>query len=131
MYFFVVNNFLITGVRQYTDVETYMTSVERITEFGKLDREELEGDLEDPDENWPPKGDIKYQNVSLIYPNASLEEPSKAVLSKLNFKIKGGEKIGIVGRTGAGKSSLITTLFRLTPPDGSIIIDGINTGSIR
>ena len=52
------------------------------------------------------------------------------MLKDLSFRIRGGEKIGIVGRTGAGKSSLITTIFRLTQPTGSIIIDGIDTGSI-
>ncbi|OTF74727.1 ABC transporter-like protein [Euroglyphus maynei] len=113
------------GVRQLTEVETYMTSVERIIEFGRLDQENLDqGELE-PDESWPNRGDIHFNDVCLYY-NIS-DEP---VLKNLKFTINGGEKIGIVGRTGAGKSSIITALFRLIQPTGTIEIDGIDTGKI-
>lgn len=115
----------LTGVRQYTEVETYMTSVERVIEFGKLDKEELDACKQEPSEDWPSRGDIVLDDVSLRY--SSIDPP---VLKNLKFEIKGGEKIGIVGRTGAGKSSIIATLFRLTQPTGSICIDGIDTGTI-
>lgn len=52
------------------------------------------------------------------------------VLKDLNLHIKGGETVGIVGRTGAGKSSIIATLFRMTPPSGLIEIDGVDTSTI-
>ncbi|KAH9517193.1 Multidrug resistance-associated protein 4, variant 2 [Dermatophagoides farinae] len=113
------------GVRQMTEVETYMTSVERIIEFGKLDQENLDQGKFEPEENWPSLGDINFKDVCLYY-NIS-DEP---VLKNLMFKINGGEKIGIVGRTGAGKSSIITTLFRLMQPTGTIEIDGIDTEEI-
>lgn len=93
-----------------------MTSVERIVEFGELDKEEVDNCKQEPDEKWPSQGEIVFKNVSLMY-NApanldDIDETPKPVLSDLNFKINPSEKIGIVGRTGAGKSSLITTLFR-------------------
>ena len=113
------------GVRQMTEVETYMTSVERIIEFGKLDQENLDQGKFEPEESWPSRGDINFKDVCLYY-NIS-DEP---VLKNLMFKINGGEKIGIVGRTGAGKSSIITTLFRLMQPTGTIEIDGIDTEEI-
>jgi len=74
---------------------------------------------------WPKSGQIIFKDVSLQY--NSNESP---VLKNLNFEIKGGEKVGIVGRTGAGKSSIIATLFRMTQPTGLITIDGIDTSSI-
>lgn len=86
------------GVRQYCEVETYMTSVERVIEFGELEREPLEEAKQTPHENWPTNGDIVFENVSLHYPGVA--EPT---LKELTFTIRGGEKIGIVGRTGAGK----------------------------
>jgi ATP-binding cassette subfamily C (CFTR/MRP) protein 4 len=58
------------------------------------------------------------------------EGSDSPVLKNLNLVIKGGETVGIVGRTGAGKSSIIATLFRMTPPSGVIEIDGIDTSSI-
>jgi len=112
-----------------------MTSVERIVEFGQLEKEELDKSTIEPDEFWPKRGDIDYEKVSLTYSTGpavddDIEDGPKAVLNDLTFSIRGGEKIGIVGRTGAGKSSLITTLFRLTQPKGNIRIDGIDTGDI-
>lgn len=80
-----------------------MTSVERINEFGQLEKEELTKAQQEPEESWPPRGDIEYEDVSLVYnvPNSNeTDEPTKAVLKNLTFDITGGEKIGIVGRTG-------------------------------
>jgi ATP-binding cassette subfamily C (CFTR/MRP) protein 4 len=71
------------------------------------------------------EGEIKFVNVSLSY---FPEEPP--VLKRLNFLVKPCEKIGIVGRTGAGKSSIVSVLFRLYDFEGSIEIDGQNTKSM-
>ncbi|XP_067141332.1 ATP-binding cassette subfamily C member 4-like [Centruroides vittatus] len=78
-----------------------------------------------PPADWPAHGVIKFDNVCLRYSNKE-----NFVLKNLNFLIGSGEKIGIVGRTGAGKSSLIAALFRLTEPTGSIFVDGVNIGDI-
>lgn len=111
-----------------------MTSVERIAEFGKLEVEPLEECIQEPPDAWPQRGDLVYEDVSLAYDGEPTPEdddpPPRLVLRDLTFTIRGGEKIGIVGRTGAGKSSLIVTLFRLTAPTGAIRIDGIDTGDV-
>ncbi|KAH9395730.1 Multidrug resistance-associated protein 4 [Tyrophagus putrescentiae] len=118
---------------QYCEVENYMTSVERVVEFGKLDREALDSGTIEPSESWPTSGRLTFEHVSLTYqsdPSQSEQEQVKSVLTDLCFSIRSGEKVGIVGRTGAGKSSLITTLFRLTAPSGTITLDGVDTASI-
>ncbi|XP_054723461.1 ATP-binding cassette sub-family C member 4-like isoform X2 [Uloborus diversus] len=115
------------GVRQSAEVESQMTSVERVIEYSNLDPEaELESEKDKkPPKGWPSKGYIAYQDVSLKY---TPDEPP--VLKNLNFEIYPEEKIGIVGRTGAGKSSMIATLFRMTEPDGVVKIDGVCTKDI-
>ncbi|XP_054158398.1 ATP-binding cassette sub-family C member 4-like [Oppia nitens] len=111
------------AIRQSAEVETQMTSVERVAELRKIDRE-FESDVKPP-EDWPKTGQIVMQDVCLKY-----GESADPVLKNLNLVINGGETVGIVGRTGAGKSSIIATLFRMTPPSGLIEIDGIDTASI-
>ena len=109
------------GVRQSAEVENLMTAVERVVEYTELDQE-AEAIRSDniPPPDWPQSGEIQFQDVSLRY-----AEGEREVLKGVNFKTRKHEKIGIVGRTGAGKSSLLTALFRLAEPTGSIVIDGI------
>lgn len=114
------------GVRQSGEVENLMTSVERVMEYSQLE-EEAKAVQEDnrPPPSWPNQGVIHFQDVCLRY-----DKEEKLVLNGVNFKTKAREKIGIVGRTGAGKSSLVTALFRLAEPSGSILIDGVDVLSI-
>ncbi|XP_071557607.1 probable multidrug resistance-associated protein lethal(2)03659 [Temnothorax nylanderi] len=115
------------GMRQSAELENQMTSVERILEYSKVDSEPPLESAPDkkPKSEWPQEGKIQFKSVFLRY--APLEPP---VLKNLNFVVFPREKIGIVGRTGAGKSSLIQALFRLADVDGVIEIDGVNTGQI-
>jgi ATP-binding cassette subfamily C (CFTR/MRP) protein 4 len=115
------------GVRQSAELESQMTSVERVNEYSHLPPENnLEvSDDKKPSKDWPNKGVIQFDDVSLQY-----HKDDAPVLKNLCFTINGMEKVGIVGRTGAGKSSMIAALFRMSPPSGTIIIDGIDTGSI-
>lgn len=115
------------GVRQSTEMESQITSVARIKEYSELPEEPPRESPPDsrPPPDWPQSGGVEFKQVSLRY--SPDDEP---VLKKLTFSIKPGEKIGIVGRTGAGKSSIIAVLFRLTEPEGSIKIDNIETKSI-
>lgn len=119
----VLNGMLQYGIRQTAEVINQLTSVERVLQYTNLDKE---GPFETPPENvpkkpWPVDGFLEFRNMSLKY---VANEP--AVLKNLKFIIKPGEKIGVVGRTGAGKSSLISALFRLAPLEGSIFIDGVD-----
>jgi ABC-type multidrug transport system fused ATPase/permease subunit len=80
--------------------------------------------------NWPERGDISFKNVQIRYRPGS--DGSKVVLDDISFDIKAGEKIGVVGRTGAGKSTLCLALSRILETEkGKIEIDGINTANIN
>jgi ABC-type multidrug transport system fused ATPase/permease subunit len=98
-----------------------MTSVERVNEYISLEKEPLDSGLVRPFDNWPSNGEIEFDNVSFSY------DPSlPKVLKNLTFKTNPREKIGIVGRTGAGKSTIFEALFRMAEPDGTISIDGLS-----
>ena len=114
------------GIRQWAELESQMTCVERVNEYSNLPQE-IKDDQNSRKlpSNWPSKGRIIYKNVYLQY-----KEDEQPVLNNINFEIECGEKIGIVGRTGAGKSSIIATLFRMTQPKGLIMIDDIDTSTI-
>ncbi|XP_025017235.1 multidrug resistance-associated protein 4-like isoform X2 [Tetranychus urticae] len=111
------------GIRLTAEFETNMISVERVLEYGRLPLEPSWDTIKAGllPKTWPNLADMEFKNVYLTYPGSI-----KPVLKNLNFTVSSGEKIGIVGRTGAGKSSLISVLFRLTEFDGSVIIDGID-----
>nr|CAI5849598.1 unnamed protein product [Callosobruchus analis] len=112
------------GMRQWSELENQMTSVQRVQEYAVLKQEADEGKYQPP-ETWPEKGKIEFDKMSLQY---TPDEPF--VLKKVTFVIQSREKVGIVGRTGAGKSSLIQALFRLAHIEGSILIDNVNTKTI-
>lgn len=100
-----------------------MTSVERVIEYTELPSESLNECKKPPPDNWPSAGEIIYENVSFSYDKAN---NLPMVLNDLSFRIDAGEKVGIVGRTGAGKSSIFQTILRLAEVDGVIRIDGID-----
>ena len=108
------------AVRKTSDVENFMTSVERVMTYTKLDSEPGYKVQRLPPEHWPREGNITFKEVSLTY---YLGGPQ--VLKKINLNIKGGTKIGVAGRTGAGKSSFVAALIRMPDADGDILIDDI------
>ncbi|XP_023241663.1 multidrug resistance-associated protein 4-like [Centruroides sculpturatus] len=110
-----------------SEMEFQMNSVKRILKYSKLKSEaSYESSPENrPPSEWPQRGEIHFDNVSLQY-----SEDKNIVLKNLTFRIHSGEKIGIVGRTGAGKSSIIASIFRMTEPIGTITIDGVDTKDI-
>uniref|UniRef100_A0A4X2MBL1 Multidrug resistance-associated protein 4 n=1 Tax=Vombatus ursinus TaxID=29139 RepID=A0A4X2MBL1_VOMUR len=113
------------GVRQSAEVENMMISVERVIEYTDLEKEAPWESKKRPPPDWPHEGVIIFDNVNFSY---SLDGP--VILKHLTMLIKSREKVGIVGRTGAGKSSLIAALFRLSEPEGKIWIDKILTTEI-
>uniref|UniRef100_A0A182SDL2 ABC transmembrane type-1 domain-containing protein n=1 Tax=Anopheles maculatus TaxID=74869 RepID=A0A182SDL2_9DIPT len=115
------------GMRQSAELENQMVSVERVNEYTNLPSEPpLEtAPKHRPQRNWPEFGTIRFTNVDLRY-----TDDGERVLKDLNFTIRSNEKVGIVGRTGAGKSSLIQALFRLAPFEGNIEIDDIDTKTL-
>ncbi|KUI61105.1 Oligomycin resistance ATP-dependent permease YOR1 [Cytospora mali] len=112
-------------VRQFADVENAMNATERLHTYGKDIPEEgasvNNGIIPRPPTTaWPYIGQISFENVHMRY-RPELPE----VLKGFNLQVAGGERIGIIGRTGAGKSSLIGALFRMQELcAGSITIDG-------
>ncbi|CAG9859550.1 unnamed protein product [Phyllotreta striolata] len=113
------------GIRQSAEVANQLMSVERVLEYKSLPREIEPKRPDTPPKTWPPKGEIIFEDTCLRY-----YEEGPLVLKHLNITIKPKEKVGVVGRTGAGKSSLIQALFRLAPIEGAIRIDGIDTRNI-
>uniref|UniRef100_A0A8C0B8P8 ATP binding cassette subfamily C member 4 n=1 Tax=Buteo japonicus TaxID=224669 RepID=A0A8C0B8P8_9AVES len=113
------------GVRQSAEVENLMISVERVMEYTELEKEAPWETNKHPPPEWPSQGMIAFENVNFTY---SLDGP--LVLRHLSVLIKPKEKVGIVGRTGAGKSSLIAALFRLAEPEGKIWIDKYLTSEL-
>ncbi|XP_044222047.1 ATP-binding cassette sub-family C member 4-like isoform X2 [Thunnus albacares] len=113
------------GVRQSAEIENMMTSVERVVEYAELESEAPWETDKKPPHDWPKTGFITFDRVNFSY---SASTP--LVLKNLTVVFTSREKVGIVGRTGAGKSSLISALFRLAEPEGRIMIDGFLTSEI-
>ena len=108
------------AVRKASDVENFMTSVERVMTYTHLDSEPGYKVHTPPPEHWPQEGNIAFQDVSLTYYPGGPQ-----VLKKINLNIKGGKKIGVAGRTGADKSSFVAALMRMPDADGDILVDDI------
>ncbi|KAI3689823.1 hypothetical protein L2E82_47793 [Cichorium intybus] len=122
-----LNVFLVFAVQNQCQLSNLIVSVERLEQYLYIPSEAPEF-IEDhrPAKTWPTTGRVDIQNLKIRYqPNAPL------VLQGINCVFEGGHKIGIVGRTGSGKTTLISALFRLVEPtEGKIIIDEIDITTI-
>uniref|UniRef100_A0A8C7LIJ5 Canalicular multispecific organic anion transporter 2-like n=1 Tax=Oncorhynchus kisutch TaxID=8019 RepID=A0A8C7LIJ5_ONCKI len=114
-------------VRMTSDLESNIVAVERVKEYSET-KTEAPWEVEDkkPSPDWPSEGNVEFSDYSVRY-----REGLELVLKNLTVSVKGGEKIGIVGRTGAGKSSMTLCLFRLLEAaGGEITIDGVKISEI-
>ncbi|KAJ7771298.1 ABC protein [Mycena maculata] len=116
--------------RLTAEVENYMNSVERVVHYARGDLVPQEAAHESdpehkPPAEWPTHGAIEFKNLTMAYrpglPN---------VLHGISLNIKAGEKIGVVGRTGAGKSSLTLCLLRIVEYSGQIVVDDVDIAKI-
>lgn len=113
-------------IRQLAEVENAMNATERIYFYGNSLPSEAELHKGALHPAWPERGEIVMRDVKMRY-----RDGLPLVLKGFNMHVKGGERIGIVGRTGAGKSSIMSALFRLVElSEGSISIDGVDISTI-
>uniref|UniRef100_A0A3B4TZ91 ATP-binding cassette, sub-family C (CFTR/MRP), member 12 n=1 Tax=Seriola dumerili TaxID=41447 RepID=A0A3B4TZ91_SERDU len=116
-------------IQSLMEVEARFISVERLLEYITGCESEGSGPVGQVDqvsEDWPQCGAITFQDYQMRY-----SQNSPVVLNGLQLHVSGGEKLGIVGKTGSGKSSLAAALFRLVEPAaGRILIDGVDITSI-
>ncbi|XP_006003002.2 multidrug resistance-associated protein 1 [Latimeria chalumnae] len=114
-------------VRSWTDIENNIVSVERVKEYSETPKEDPwilnTNFLPEP---WPSEGRVEFRNYGLRY-----RQDLDLAVKNINVKIDKEEKVGIVGRTGAGKSSLTMGLFRIMEAStGEVFIDGVNTATL-
>ncbi|KAF9015463.1 ATP-binding cassette transporter [Cyathus striatus] len=113
-------------VRVLNDFEVQGNSLERIKGYIDIEKELKPSMSGIPPAFWPSSGKVEVKSLSARY---SLDGPK--VLHDLTFNIRSGERIGVVGRTGSGKSSLTLSLLRCIFTDGDVYYDGINTKSLN
>ncbi|KAJ9492575.1 hypothetical protein VN97_g667 [Penicillium thymicola] len=125
-YILAIAQMLQFTVRQLAEVENNMNATERVHHYGTELEEEAPLHKVEVPASWPEKGHIEFSSVEMRY-RAGLP----LVLQGLTMDVRGGERIGIVGRTGAGKSSIMSALFRLTElSGGSIKIDDLDISTV-
>lgn len=123
-YALTVTNYLNWVVRNLADLEVQMAAVKKVNSFLSTESENYEGsmDASQVPENWPQTGEIKIQDLCVRY-----DPMLKPVLKHVNMYIEPGQKVGICGRTGSGKSSLSLAFFNMVDIfEGKIVIDGID-----
>ena len=112
------------ALRHYANIELGMNAIERVVEYSEVQTEDLEGNH--PPASWPTEGALEVRDLVVAY-----AEDLPPVLKGLTFSVRSKHRVGVVGRTGAGKSSLTLALFRfLTARQGTILIDGIDVSKI-
>ena len=103
-----------------------MTSVERVMSYTKLDSEAGYSTETRPPVSWPSEGSLTIKDLSLVY-----FEGGPRILKNINVHVSSKEKVGVVGRTGAGKSSLVSALFRVPDPLGKVNETLLNVGFLN
>ncbi|KAI9996783.1 hypothetical protein PInf_000045 [Phytophthora infestans] len=128
-YVFTINSDVYTLSSKLLEVALCLLNVERVRKYGLIEPElqSYEGNPLSIPASWPTRGDVVFENVSFSYASSSSDDKQSLALCDVSFSVQGGEKIGLVGRTGSGKSSLAMALFRVHPlAKGRILVDGID-----
>lgn len=113
-------------VQTFGDVQNQMTSVERLEQYATLSLEPEASSVIDVPTGWPQSGKVEFKNVQFRY-----DETLPTILDGVSFVVEPQSTLGIVGRTGAGKSTLFQALFRFSPlSEGQILIDGVDISKI-
>jgi len=120
------SNILLYFVRMINQFEVQANGIERINDYLVIDQEPAPTERGMPPAAWPTTGEIRVDNLKARY-----YEGGPVVLDNLSFNIPAGSRIGIVGRTGSGKSSLTLALLRMIPTEGSIKIAGIDSKAVN
>ncbi|KAF5309503.1 hypothetical protein D9619_012343 [Psilocybe cf. subviscida] len=113
-------------VRIFNDFEVQSNSLERIQGYIEIDHEPPATESGKPPAAWPTSGDLVVENLSARY-----SQDGPTVLHSVSFHIKSGERVGVVGRTGSGKSSLTLSLLRCIVTEGTVYFDGVPTNTIN
>ncbi|EUC62287.1 P-loop nucleoside triphosphate hydrolase, partial [Rhizoctonia solani AG-3 Rhs1AP] len=117
---------IIWWVRVLNDFEIQGNSLERIQDYIQIEQEPESTPEKVPPAYWPASGNITVENLTARY-----SKDGPAVLHNVSFEIKSGERVGVVGRTGSGKSSLTLSLLRMIPIEGNVYYDGIPTHAVN
>ncbi|KZT36419.1 hypothetical protein SISSUDRAFT_1049930 [Sistotremastrum suecicum HHB10207 ss-3] len=117
---------LLQWVRQMNALEVQSNSIERIKDFLEIAHEPASKDDGTPPAYWPASGELHVKKLSARY---SADGPE--VLKNVAFSLKSGQRMGVVGRTGAGKSTIALALLRAIPTSGSVILDGIDVSQLN
>ncbi|KAM3570062.1 hypothetical protein VYU27_007866 [Nannochloropsis oceanica] len=117
-------------IRNQAELEMNMNATERTDAYCHLEQEAsaIIPSSRPPSPSWPSRGEISLQNLTLAYPSAR----ASPVLHSVTFYIPPGTRVGVVGRTGAGKSSLLSALYRLVEAEegSKVVIDGVDTRTL-
>ncbi|XP_074607934.1 ATP-binding cassette sub-family C member 4-like [Acropora palmata] len=114
------------GTRYFSEVENFMTSVERVMTYANLESEPGYETEALPPTSWPRDGHLTFRDVTMTYYKGGPQ-----VLKEMSLIIEGKSRVGVVGRTGAGKSSVVAALLRMPDAQGDVIIDGIRINDIN
>lgn len=117
-------------VKQLSEMENSMNSTERLYHYGHelpLEESPEASKFESPPSTWPEQGEVRFEGAEMRY-----RDGLPLVLKGMDLHVRGGERIGVIGRTGAGKSSIMSCLFRLVELSGGrIVIDGLDISKLR
>ncbi|RDX55375.1 P-loop containing nucleoside triphosphate hydrolase protein [Lentinus brumalis] len=120
------SHIILGWLRLFNEVEIHSNSLERVEQYLHIEHEPAPTPTGIPPAYWPASGSLRVEKLSARY---SADGPR--VLNDISFEVKSGERVGIVGRTGSGKSSLALSLLRLIHTEGHVYYDGLLTDSIN